>query len=91
MPGHLKSGDERVDQIVGYIFCFGGAALDEIEPISIGPRFKIDPLRSQHIGDLGPRPWAVKIGRGRHRKTRLPLVLEARSSHGVAGAWRCLE
>ncbi len=46
MLGHLKSGDERINQIVGDIFGLRRAARDEIQPISVGPRIETDPLRA---------------------------------------------
>jgi len=66
MLGHLKSGDERVNQIVGDIFGFCRAALDEIQSNSVGPRIETDPLRAQRIFDVGPCPYTVKIGGGGH-------------------------
>ena len=66
MPGHLKSGDERVNQIVGDIFGLCRAALDEIQPKSVGPMIETDPLRAQRICDVGPCPYTVKIGGGGH-------------------------
>jgi hypothetical protein len=62
MLGHLKSCGERVNQIVGDIFGLCRTALDEIEPISVGPRIETDPLRAQRIGDVSPCPYTVKIG-----------------------------
>ena len=65
MLGHLESGDERVNQIIGDIFGFYRAALDEIDPKSISPPIETDPLRAQRICDVGPCPYTVKIrGRG---------------------------
>ena len=66
MLGHFKSGDERVNQIVGDIFGLRRAALDEIQPMAVSPRIEADPLRAQRIGDVGPCPYTVKIGGGRH-------------------------
>src|SRR5665213_120355 len=66
MPGHLKSGDERVNQIVGDIFGLCRAALDEIQPVSVGPRIETDPLRAQRLCDVGPCPYTVKIGSDGH-------------------------
>ena len=66
MLGHLKSGDERVNQIVGDIFGLCRAALDEIQSVSVGPWIETDPLRAQRICDVGPCPYTVKIGGGGH-------------------------
>ena len=66
MLGHLKSGDERVNQIVGDVFSFCRAALDEIQPVSVGPRVETDPLRPQRVCDVDPCPYAVKIRGGGH-------------------------
>ena len=66
MLGHLRSGDERVNQIVGDIFGLCRAALDEIQPVSVRPRIETDPLREQRICDVGPCPYTVKIGGGGH-------------------------
>jgi hypothetical protein len=66
MLGHLKSGDERVNQIVGDVFGLCRAAFDEIQPISVGSRIETDPLRAQRICDLDPCPCTVKIDGGGH-------------------------
>ena len=68
MLGHLKSGDERVNQIVGDIFGLGRAALFEIQPITVMPPSETDPLRAQRLCDVGPSPYTVKIGGGGHGK-----------------------
>lgn len=75
MLGHLKSGDQRVNQIVGDIFGFCRAARDEIQPVSVGPRIETDPSRAQRIGDVGPCPYTVKIGSDGHG------IIPARISH----------
>ena len=85
MLGHLKSDDERVNQIVGDIFGLCRATLDEIEPISVGLRFETDPLCVQRIANVGPCPYAVKIGRGCHGKPHVSH-LEARPPQGAVGA-----
>ena len=66
MLGHLKSGDERIDQVVGDVFGLCRATLDEIQPVSVGSRIETDPLRAQCLCDVGPCPYAVKIEGGGH-------------------------
>ena len=92
MLGHLKSGDERVNQIVGDIFGFCRAALDEIEPNSVGPRIETDPLRAQRIFDVGPCPYTVKIGGGGHGKIP-PCISHPKQGHRMMSllARRCLD
>ena len=91
MLGHLKAGDERVNQIVGDIFGLCRAALDEIHPISVGSGTEADPLRAKRLRNVGPCPNTVKIRGGGH------VNIPARNAHPKPGhrmmsllARRCL-
>ena len=92
MLGHLESGDERVNQIVGDIFGFCRAALNEIEPIAVSPRIETDPLRAQRICDVGPCPYTVKIG-GRGHGNVPACISHPKPSHRMMSplARQCLD
>ena len=92
MLGHLKSGHERVNQIVGDIFGLCRAALDEIQPVSVSSRIETDPLRAQRICNVGPCPYTVKIGSRGH--DNIPArISHPKPSHRMMSlsARRCLD
>ena len=88
MLGHLKSGDERVNQIVGDILGLRRPALYEIQPNSVSPRIETDPMRAQRICDVGPCPYAVKIRSGGHGNFPA-CISHPKPGHTVSGrCWR---